>query len=250
MVLQGIIVSIYLHNHCLNIKKTRMNNLNRFFTLAIAASFAVACNNAPTETVETKEAEEVIEVEETEAVYALQTEGDEVMWEGYKIVGSDSHVGTIQVAEGSFQTKGGNIVGGSFVIDMNSIKNNDLPEEGDYNQAKLVGHLMSPDFFAVEEFPTATFTVTSVEAVEGSEAGITHNIMGNLKMRGNEKNITIPAMVSMENDMIMVKTPEFVIDRTEWNVQYGSNTINTSLAKDKAIADNIKLKLNLAAKKS
>ncbi len=223
-----------------------MSNVNKFFTFAIAATFAVACNNAPTETVETTEAEEVVEME-TEATYALVTEGDEVMWEGYKIVGDDSHTGTLQIQEGNFMTKDGNIVGGSFIIDMNSLTNTDL--ENEEEKAKLVGHLKSDDFFAVEKHPTATFTVTGIEVVEGSEQGITHNIMGNLKMRDMEKNITVPAMVTMENDMIMVKTPEFVIDRTQWGVQYGSSTINTQMAKDKAIADNLKLKLDLKAKK-
>ncbi len=44
---------------------------------------------------------------------------------------------------------------GNFVVDMTSITNNDLKDEG-YNQ-KLVGHLKSDDFFGVEKYPTAEF---------------------------------------------------------------------------------------------
>ncbi len=229
-----------------------MNNLKKFFMLAAGAALTVACSNAPEETVETTEAQEVQEVQEVEAsaTYVLVTDGDEVMWEGYKTYTDGSHIGTIQINEGEFNIEGEDIVGGSFVIDMNSIQNSDLPEEGDYNKAKLVGHLKSPDFFSVEEYPTATFTLTGVEATPGAESGATHNFMGNLKLRGQEKNITVPAMVSMENDMIKITTPEFVIDRTNWGVQYGSETSIEGLAKENAIADNIKLKLDLKAKKA
>lgn len=52
----------------------------------------------------------------------------------------------------------GQIVDGSFVVDMRTITNIDFKDPG-YNQ-KLVGHLKSDDFFGVEKFPTATFKVT------------------------------------------------------------------------------------------
>ena len=225
-----------------------MKVLSKFFAFAVI-SWSVACSNAPTETVETKEAEEVAEPVETAASYSVVTDGDEIQWEGYKTYSDDAHTGTIQVAEGEFQVEGENLVGGKFIIDMNSIANNDLPEEGDYNQAMLVGHLRSPDFFAVDSFPTATFVLTKVTIAEGSESGATHMFSGNLTMRGTEKNITFPATVAMENGMVKISTPEFVIDRTQWNVQYGSTSIK-GLAKEKLIDNNIKLKVNLEAKKA
>ena len=224
-----------------------MKTLSKFIP-AIVALAAVACNNAPEEAIEANDAEEVEEVEASHT-YALVTDGDEVMWEGYKTYADGAHQGTIQVSEGEFRVEGSDIVGGTFVIDMNSIDNKDLAENAEY-KGKLEGHLKSPDFFSVEEYPTATFTITSVEPATGAENGATHNIKGNLKMRDQEKNITIPATVIMEGDMMTITTPEFVIDRTNWGVEYGSETSIEGLAKDKAIADNIKLKLDLKAKKS
>jgi polyisoprenoid-binding protein YceI len=224
-----------------------MKNLGKFFAMAAFGFFAVSCNNTG-EAIEANDAQEVSTPEETSATYVVSTEGDEINWVGFKTITGDQHNGTIQVSEGKLDTHNGEIVGGSFVVDMNSIFNEDLPAEGDYNKEKLVGHLKSADFFDVENHPTATFTITGITAVENGENGVTHNISGNLKMRGTEKNITFPAAVSMTDDMIMISAPEFTIDRTNWNVMYGSKNIE-SVAKDQAIDNNIKLVIDLKAAK-
>jgi polyisoprenoid-binding protein YceI len=60
-----------------------------------------------------------------------------VEWTGKKIGGS--HTGEIKLKSGYLEFKGDDIVGGTVVMDMSSITNTDLTDEG-YNQ-KLVGHL-------------------------------------------------------------------------------------------------------------
>ncbi len=225
-----------------------MKNLGKFFTIASLAVFAVSCNNTG-EAVEAGEAEEVATPEETSATYAVSTEGDEIHWVGFKTYSDRVHNGTIQVSEGEFITENGEIVGGTFIIDMNSIYNEDVPEEGDYNKAKLHGHLKSADFFDVENHPTATFTITDMAPAENAENGATHMVSGNLKMRGVEKNITVPAKVNVTEEMISFETPEFTIDRTQWNVEALSTSIE-GLAKEQLVDDNIKLKIDLKASKA
>jgi len=218
--------------------------------LAVAGSVTVACNSsAPEEAVETKEAQEVATPETTSETYVAVTDGDEITWEGYKTFSGDNHYGTIQVTEGAFNVENGELVGGSFVIDMGSINSVDLAESPDM-KGKLEGHLKSPDFFAVDSFPQATFEITQVKVAENDTTGATHHIDGNLTMRGITKNITVPAMVKMENGMIEFQTPEFVIDRSKWNVRFRSTSFAefANVAKDKAIDNNIKLKVNLKAK--
>lgn len=69
-----------------------------------------------------------------------------VTWTGNKIGGS--HTGGIKVKSGYLVLKQGDITGGEVVMDMNSITNTDLKDEG-YNQ-KLVGHLKSDDFLVLK----------------------------------------------------------------------------------------------------
>ena len=229
-----------------------MKNLRKFFTLSALVGMTFACNQAPEADVQASEAQDVETTEPTEATvaYTVNTEGDEIHWVGFKTYSETVHNGEIQVSEGNFTVENGEITGGSFTIDMMSITNNDLPEEGDYNQARLIGHLQSEDFFHAEMYPTATFTVTDVAvAPADNEKGATHMISGNLEMRGNTKNITIPAMVEMTEDAISLKTPEFVIDRTQWEVQALSTSIE-GLAKENLVDNNIKLEINLTANRS
>lgn len=227
-----------------------MKFYSKFLVLALIGGM-VACNNAPESAIEASEAEEVAEEVATAETFSVVTDGDEITWIGFKTYSDDTHTGTIQVEEGEFQTEGGNIVSGKFVMNMASINSTDLPAESEY-KGKLEGHLKSADFFSVEEFPTATFALTSVVAADESDTtGATHILSGNLMMKDQEKNISIPAVVSMENDEIVIKTPEFVIDRTNWNVNFNSSSASLeAIAKENAIDDKIKLRVNLIAKKS
>lgn len=214
----------------------------------------VSCNSsAPGESVETKEAQEVSKSEDKGAIkYSVDTEGDEVMWEGYKTYADGSHYGTIQVNNGSFVVEGGSLKGGSFTIDMKSIHSQDLKGDKEKYQ-KLVGHLKSPDFFAVDSFPTAKFEITDAKPASADDTtGATHHVSGNLTLRGITKNITIPAKVGIENNTVSFSTPEFVIDRSKWNVKFRSTSFAEfeEIAKEKAIADNIKLRVDLEAKAS
>ena len=79
--------------------------------------------------------------EATAAAQAGQTlsvdvANSKIMWEGSKPAGK--HNGTIDVKSGTVSVENGQITGGSFVIDMNSIIVSDL--EGD-QKAGLEGHL-------------------------------------------------------------------------------------------------------------
>ncbi len=78
-------------------------------------------------------------------------------WLGKKVTGE--HNGTIGIQSGSLVVNGGKLQGGEFTIDMKTIKCLDLTDAG-YN-AKLVGHLTTPDFFDVAKYPTITFKSSS-----------------------------------------------------------------------------------------
>lgn len=209
-----------------------------FLALAL---FLVACGGAPEgEKVEAQEAVETTETVAASTTYAVDTGNSIINWTGAKFTG-DQHTGTINISEGKLMAEGGELVGGSFVIDMNSIKNTDLPEE---KQGNLVGHLSSGDFFEVEKFPTATFEIVEVAAVSG-DPSYSHNVTGNLTMKDITKSITIPTKLSVRDDVVKSLSTKFVIDRTEWNVMYGSTAAGA--LKDKAIQNEIGLQVSLVA---
>ena len=84
-------------------------------------------------------------------------------WEGKKVMVESKHYGSLDLKSGSLNIEKGNVIGGSFVIDMNSLKDEDLTDPK-WNQ-KLVGHLKSEDFFDVKKFPESKLVFTKVKKV-------------------------------------------------------------------------------------
>jgi polyisoprenoid-binding protein YceI len=139
--------------------------------------------------------------------------------------------------DGSFGKFSGTIVGSdpekssvTVEIDMASLVADD---------ARLTGHLKSPDFFDVEKFPKARFVSTSVRP--GGERGATHTITGNLELHGVTKSITFPATVRMDGDSSTVDT-EFAINRKDFGVTYPGKP-------DDLIKDDVLIKLSIRAKR-
>jgi len=215
------------------------------FTMAAAAIFALAsCNSAADKKVETTDAQEAATSDEA-AQYAIASDA-KVYWKGFKTNVDWSHWGTINVEDGAFEVKNGELVGGSFSIDMTSMVAEDFKESPKYND--LMGHLASPDFFDVENHPKSKFTITNVVASADETKGTTHKVSGNLDVRGISKNITFDATVVVEDGMVTLSAPEFGIDRKEWNVMYNSTGSPdvASFTKDKFIDDTILLWLEVS----
>ncbi|MCI5080900.1 MAG: YceI family protein [Saprospiraceae bacterium] len=219
--------------------------LRYLFVLGLATVLFTACGGSPEGQKVTSEDAVDVKAEQTAAAAEYNVSLDESMinWTGAKFSG-DQHTGYLKLSSGKLMVENGNIVGGSFIVDMNSLTDTDLsPDDG---KAKLEGHLKSDDFFHVEEFPTGKFEIAEVNKIDGNPDA-THEIKGNLTLKGATKSITIPANVQMKGDKIMATTPSFVINRTEWDVMYGSGLLG--VAQDKAIKDEVGLKVNLVASK-
>ena len=215
------------------------------FSLLLAL-IVFSCGGPEGEKVESGEAMEEKGTTMEAAAYTVDAAASTIMWKGTKLLG-DSHEGTISIQSGRLAVADGNIVGGEFVIDMNSINNTDLDENS--GKGKLEGHLKSGDFFDVANHPTAKFTIISAQQVaQETESGATHRVMGNFTMRDSTRSVAIPVIVSMDGGMLKASAPDFVIDRTEWGVEYGSGSLE-GIAKDNIINDNIGLSLELVAKK-
>ncbi len=165
----------------------------------------------------------------------VSTTDSKVVWKGYKVTGS--HAGTIDLKSGELQFEDGVLLGGAFVIDMTSIKVTDL--EGEM-AANLAGHLSSPDFFGVENFPEANLTIKQVVS-RGTPGD--YKVVADLTIKETTKEIKFKTTVKEEMGKT-VATADITIDRSDFNVRYGSGSFFENLG-DKTIYDEFELSIQL-----
>lgn len=166
-----------------------------------------------------------------------------INWLGRKVTGQ--HNGSIKVLKGNVLVDNNKITGGNVEIDMKTITNEDQKDEE--SNKKLVGHLSSPDFFDVAKFPTSKIEINKVEALnDATKPNANFNVTGNLTIKDVTKSITFPAEIKLENGVLTVKA-DFDIDRTDWNIKYGSGKFFDNLG-DKVINDKFNLNLTIVAR--
>ncbi|NNE31698.1 MAG: YceI family protein [Winogradskyella sp.] len=210
----------------------------KIFAIVAVITFASCKDNS--KEAKTTEAEEAAVADATAMTYAVNTDKSMIEWKGYKPTGS--HNGTIAIETGNIRVNDEGIESGKFTFDMNSITVKDIPADNDSN-AKLTGHLKSPDFFDAETYPISKFEITSIETVDNKTM-----LSGNLTMKDTTNNITIPVTTSMDGDTMTLNSETFTIDRSKWNVKYGSKSFFDNLG-DKFINDDIELTVSLVANK-
>lgn len=173
------------------------------------------------------------------ATYKLDNAATSVKWIGKKIMGE--HSGNVSTKEGFLTLNGDVITAGEITVDMSTITCTDIPATDEYN-AKLVGHLKSPDFFNVEKFPTAKLVIKSSEK---TKKGL--KIKGDLTFIGKTNPIEFEAAVTNAKGAFNAKS-DVVLDRTKWDLKYGSEDFFKGLG-DKAIKNEFTLSVNITAKK-
>lgn len=171
--------------------------------------------------------------------YNVDITSSNIVWNGYKVTGS--HTGNVKVKSGKLNIDGGKLTGGSFEIDMSSITCTDMTGGG---ADKLVGHLKSDDFFGVATYPTAKFVIS--RAIPTDSKG-NYKIVGNLTIKSTTKEIKFNANV-VEADGGVKATGKIVVDRSEFDVRFGSGSFFDNLG-DKTIYDEFDLNVSLVAKK-
>lgn len=213
-----------------------------FLSLIILSGMLFSCNPKG-EKAETGEKEEVASA--TGSVNYVIDSASSIKWTGTKPTGS--HTGTFMIKQGSFNIENGNIKAGNFVIDINSLTDEDLAADAK-SQGMLVGHLKSPDFFDVAKYPEAKFEITGVEPADSAAIAkmkeATHIIKGNLTLKDSTKNVIFPAKVTID-DQTIAAMADFNIDRTEWGMNY-KGPDNPA---DFVISKQVNLKLMITGKK-
>ncbi len=154
-----------------------------------------------------------------DGTYRFDIETSRLEWIGRNF--NNRHLGRIDILKGELVIADGRPVAGNIVLDMHSISNFDLQDPG--YRDMLISHLKSDDFFAVERFPTASFILTGWEARPGASPEAANGIAtGDLTIRDVTRPVCFPAVVAPQQDGGIKVHAAFDIDRTLWNVCYGS----------------------------
>jgi polyisoprenoid-binding protein YceI len=161
----------------------------------------------------------------------LDTSKSSIKWTGKKVVGE--HYGKINFISGSLTQNGDAYSGGEFIVDMKSLTVDDIKNEG--TNAQLVGHLKSDDFFGVETYPQSKLVITRGVKSSGNE----YDFTGRLTIKDQTHPVSFKAVLSGNTF-----TGKLVVDRTKFNVRYGSGSFFSNLG-DNMIHDDFELDFNV-----
>lgn len=203
-----------------------------FLILPIALmTFATSCGgDAETETHEAAVVAENVESKD----YIISTDESIVNWSGEGV--GHGHNGTIGVQSGSLTMKEDKIEAGEITINMASMIVADI--EDTTENAKLLGHLTTEDFFNVAEFPTAKLEIT-----DGSDMS---NVKGNMTIKDVTEEVTFSLSTAEVEGGLELSTT-LSVDRTKYGITYSSGNFFEDLG-DYMIEDNFDLDIKLMAK--
>jgi polyisoprenoid-binding protein YceI len=177
-------------------------------------------------------------------VYKLDPAASTVTWKATKKV-MGGHNGTVAVKEGTVEVNAKNeVTAATVVADMSKIQNDDL-SSSPKDQAKLVGHLSSPDFFDVAKKgnETSKFVLSKFTKKNGGWVA-----SGKLTMIGQTHPVEFPVTFKVEKGLASAEGT-VKVDRTKWGLKYGSGDFFKELTADKIINNEFEIGFKLVAKK-
>lgn len=142
--------------------------------------------------------------------YDIDTAQTLINWKGYESMTDRDHFhnGTIKAQSGTFTIEGegeeAKIIAGEILIDMNSIAESK-------GLVGLENHLMSADFFDVNNFMTSKFTL------ESHEDGM---VKGKLTVRGKELNMEAPVTMAQSEGSTTLTFDTFTVDMTSLEMPF------------------------------
>lgn len=166
-------------------------------------------------------------------------------WMGRNLL--NKHDGRIALKAGQLQFVQGELTGGQFVLDMNSITCRDLAGEPMHDV--LIAHLRSDDFFDVERYPEARFVITSTERILNATPGAPNLIVrGELTLKDTTRPVEFLAAAGITPEGKPAAQCVLAIDRTLWNVLYGSGKYFRRLG-GHLVNDQIEIQLRIVTRK-
>jgi rhodanese-related sulfurtransferase len=178
-----------------------------------------------------------------DGIHRINTEKSRIEWTGRNL--ASTHSGTIRFRSGQIEMHDGRPVRGAFTLDMDTIENTDIADSG--MRQVLIHHLKSDDFFDVQRFPVAEFDLLNFAALPDARPGSPNfEVTGKLTLKGVSSDISFRTILAPTADGLLGADAHFDIDRTCWNVLYGSGKFYQKLGMH-LVNDEISLALKLVA---
>lgn len=163
-------------------------------------------------------------VDVTADTLRLDIQKSKIQWVVTEMRGIRRRTGIVSFKNGFFLVRKDKLVGGNFIVAMETIDVTDIPTNEKIARNNLLNHLKSVDFFNIVEYPQSLFELTNIQNV-GSDS---LRISGNLSIREITKNIEFFAH---QNDSVF--RANFKFNRFDWNIAYkGSWADKTLVDKD------------------
>jgi polyisoprenoid-binding protein YceI len=135
-----------------------------------------------------------------------------VLWEATKKFGQ--HNGEVGVLKGDIKVEGGEIVGGSVILNMNDISVLDLEDESD--KKKLLREIQGKEIFDTKKYPEVIFELLEIR---------NDSAIGNLTIKNKTEKVGIPLLVygreENENHYSIV-SDWYYINREHWNLEWSN----------------------------
>ena len=177
-------------------------------------------------------------------VFKADTTASKINWRGYKVFKVADHKGTIDLhktMENKITFTDGKPTKGEFVVDMSTMVTTDNMD--DSMKGKLIGHLKSGDFFdvATKGNEISKLELNTFKPLKGNK----WEVSGHLTIKQIKNPVTFEVNVDRKGEKLKADG-SLTFDRTKYKVMYGAESV-IGKVKDKVIADQIELKVDLVA---
>ena len=163
-----------------------------------------------------------------DGLYHVNPDASVIRWTGRNLF--NFHHGTVKLSGGTIELADGRLVSACFTVDLRTIVCDDIADAA--MNAMLIRHLRDPDFFEIDQHPTAEFAVQSAEKIDPCTDGTpNYQIHGHATVRGVTQPLDFPALIASADAQSLTAQAQFEVDRTRFGSHYGSGRFFRFLGK-------------------
>jgi len=154
------------------------------------------------------------------------------------------HHGCVSLDTGYVKVVDGEISNGKFVIDLNSLYDEDIDSE--LLRKTLANVIKSFEFFDVHKYPNTIFVLEKIKKMDNDEYYVT----GQLTIKDKTLPVSFKSEIDFTKDSLFVYSDYISIDRTDWGINYLSKKFDPKNKEQMHVPDKIEFLVRLKAVRS